>query len=405
MHSYLYAQAKFMVCECGAAYTLDRGDLQYEKKYKEVEYKPIVAIGSIVEHKGIKYRFTGFAVKKDAKYNFYWAEYTLFNPIVGYRFFSEYEGHWMFLAPTEKNFELQDQYQIEIKDDGLPFRLYSKYIAKPIVLAGEFHYDVSEESSMEVHEFINAPEIIIREVAKQSVQWLRGYYVEPGDIMAIFDADEVPLRNGIGVIQPQTFAMDFDTVLKISGLSLILFICIQCVFNINATNQRVLTFDAVVEDSTNAKAFVSPSFELKNGPKNLSYRLNSDVYNQWFETDVTLVNEKTGEDIDFEYGVEYYHGYTDGETWSEGNTKGDKLIEAVPSGKYHLLVTPIKDPTASIIRYNISLFSDVPTWWNLIKSMLLLAVIPLIQYFRGRNFEEKRWMDSDYSPFELENDE
>jgi len=43
---------------------------------------------------------------------------------------------------------------------------------------------------------------------------------------------------------------------------------------------------------------------------------------------------------------------------------------------------------------------NVTLWSNFWIILLLLAIFPALQYYRERNFEKRRWMNSDYSPYE-----
>ena len=74
-----------------------------------------------------------------------------------------------------------------------------------------------------------------------------------------------------------------------------------------------------------------------------------------------MINETTGEEIYANKDIEYYHGYTDGENWTEGNTTEEFNICGVAAGKYHLAITPMK-ATEDITKSNGSNSS------NLVKS-------------------------------------
>ena len=57
---------------------------------------------------------------------------------------------------------------------------------------------------------------------------------------------------------------------------------------------------------------------------------------------MALVNENNGEEVYASKDIEYYHGYTDGENWTEGSNSEDFNLCGVAAGKYHLTITPSK---------------------------------------------------------------
>jgi hypothetical protein len=121
------------------------------------------------------------------------------------------------------------------------------------------------------------------------------------------------------------------------------------------------------------------------------------VENSWLEAEITLVNEQTGAEQDLNLGVEYYYGYEDGESWSEGSRKSEEMLSAVPEGRYHLVIVPMK-PTETA-NFEVWVKRDIPTWSNFWIALGLIFLIPTYQQYRKDSFEKQRWMNSDYSPY------
>lgn len=391
-----HAQAKSCTCvKCGRLYDLRGGKLTYKKTFQN-PVKPFIPVGTVGKLDEIKWLVCGYAVKKDSKYGYFWREYTLFNPRHGYSYFSEYDGHWMYLMSmnTYPGFE-----KGEVKYNGATFYLYSKY--KPVLTyaEGEFPYDISDDSKLQIEEYINPPEILSHEYQRNQVEWLRGWYLQPAEVAEAFKCKTLPEPEGIGVIQPQTFSLNFKTTLWFTILAALILFGIQLLIESFSEQKMVFSRAGTVNDSTTNKMIVSSSFTLSGGKKNLVYWLFSDVDNSWMETQVQLVNEQTNEVFAFEHGVEFYHGY-DGGYWSEGKKTSEKILEAVPGGVYHLLITPVKNIKDASMRYEIKLVRDVPRWSNFWKALLVLAIFPVIQFYRTQNFEKQRWMHSDYTPFD-----
>lgn len=397
---YTQLQAKRCGCgSCGKYYRIERGELKLVHGKRGTETQPHIAIGSKGVVEDDNYIVTGYVVKKDQAYNYSWREYTLYNPTFGYIYLSEYNGHWMLLKPT--NFiSPVGVHDMEKTYNGETYKLYSKYRTKTVNAIGEFVNSPYEDEN-KCHEFINPPQILVHEFKKEETMWLHGEYLEPKEVQAIFGLADMPARSGVGVIQPVPMGMPFKDVLRLSAVAAIALFILQALFYSMAEDKVVYQYAGSLGDFERGK-IVSPSFDLTQASKNVEVIVTGDVNNNWFEADLTLINEKTDEDLDLEMGVEYYQGYTDGESWSEGSRKAAKIIDAVPAGRYHLLITPVKDALYSYIHYTIEIRRDVPIWGNFLFGIFLLALLPIIQYFRERSFETSRWMDSNYSPYDTE---
>ena len=159
---------------------------------------------------------------------------------------------------------------------------------------------------------------------------------------------------------------------------------------------------------------VTRPFELKGRTSNLVIRLQTDLNNRWAYFDMALINEETREARIFSQTVSYYHGYSGGESWREGNRTEDVTVPSVPSGTYILRIEPqtgtgntpenlsAKGSNAGqpVLRYKILLTRDVPSWGYMWFLMIILAFYPILILIRCGSFEQKRWMESDHPPGE-----
>jgi hypothetical protein len=83
------------------------------------------------------------------------------------------------------------------------------------------------------------------------------------------------------------------------------------------TNKSVFEQEINFADVRN-KEMVSKSFDLSGGSAPLKVEVYSNVDNSWANVGLGLVNEKTNEIVYASKDIEEYHGYEDGENWSEG---------------------------------------------------------------------------------------
>jgi hypothetical protein len=70
--------------------------------------------------------------------------------------------------------------------------------------------------------------------------------------------------------------------------------------------------------------------------------LYSNVDNSWANVELSLINEKTNETEYTSKDIEEYHGYEDGESWSEGSKNEEFNFCGVAPGKYHFTISAQK---------------------------------------------------------------
>ena len=91
------------------------------------------------------YEVMGFVVKRENKYRYMWREYLLFNPLLGYAFLSEYDGHWNVIWPIEENprsSTVDDDFHYTHEGQQHYFKLFQKYRSEVVYAQGELFFDV-----------------------------------------------------------------------------------------------------------------------------------------------------------------------------------------------------------------------------------------------------------------------
>ncbi|MBL0133741.1 MAG: hypothetical protein IPP79_06935 [Chitinophagaceae bacterium] len=160
------------------------------------------------------------------------------------------------------------------------------------------------------------------------------------------------------------------------------------------------------KDTSNQLSFATQKFRLDKFRSNLEIELFAPVDNSWMEIGATLVNTDNGKEYTLEKGVEYYHGYTDGETWSEGSKTEQAYFTGLPSGNYLLEAVVSRESTSgSVNDFTVKVTYDVANDRNLYISILILLVVALIKYYLTQSWEKERWSNSPYNPNPLNEDD
>jgi Domain of unknown function (DUF4178) len=392
----------FVCPSCKSLYKFDKeGLLQAERQFN----RNIPHVGLLVGQEGIikgtAYTVTGILTKK-AYGSYYWAEYMLYDNTGKVIYLSESSGHWILLHEIEDAYDVKNHPRFLMYDD-MRFNLYEYSDPEIASAQGFFDFEIPKKT-VHMVEYINPPYIVSIEEMNGVETTFYGEHLSKSDVKKAFSRPYpqayIPERSGVGIVQPFLINL-WDTAIVFCVVSLLIF-CSHWLIYSNQSEKTVFS-KKLTFDQYNNKDVVSSSFVLEGGSAPLSIKVFSAVDNSWANIQVALIDEKNGDEVYANKDVEHYHGYTDGESWSEGNTSEDFNICGVSAGKYHLVITPQKAPED--YQNNIMIVSAVwnePSSRNIWMTILFMFLIMVALYFLSNNFEKKRWADSNYSPYDYE---
>jgi len=404
-----HQQAMAFACgSCHGYFVYDlpgRKVFKFKKKFDQV-IEPSIPLNAKGRIHGVMYEVVGFMQKRQIGTQYDWREYVLFNPYEGYASLSEYNGHWNIIFPiNDYPRENITNYRRVVDYRNTDFQLYNKYQATVKFAKGEFPSNVFEEKNTYVNEYIAPPFMLIRERNEDEVRWYLAEMISDSDLKSAFGSDiTLPERTGVGATQLMKFASSMRTQYLVTLVFIGLILAIQLVFNTLATDQKIMqnTYSPANVTDPKEKAIVTPEFELTGGTSAIQFDVDAPLDNDWFDLDIELINHTTGERFEAAKSLEFYSGYDDG-YWSEGS-KGDYIVvSSVPDGTYHLNLYPQwSDKGGSNKSFQLTLFRNVAVWSNFYIILVLACIVPAIQFLRSKYFEGRRWMESDFSPFDTD---
>jgi len=409
-------QGKSITFVCGSCQAIvDKGNKAAEVVSKAKAAKthdPAIPLSSRGKLKGTEWEVVGFVVRSDESEKWFWREYLIFNPTRGFRWLVESDGHWNFVTTIhEKPKGRGDTMSVLGKN-------YQRFVVgKAIVqfVLGEFYWRVRVGETVDAADYVCPPEMLSRESSAGEVIWSIGEYVDAEMVRQAFMVKSAfPSQIGISPNQPSGLSSSLVGLISIWAAFLSVVTLGQCHFVARAKNEQIFRADFVSKAAATPEPtkIVTPSFFASGGESNLELIVEAPVDNSWFELGVDLVNEGTGDSIELEQGVEYYHGRDSDGSWSEGSRSASTLLSRIPDGNYHLILEP-KMPTTVVyggtvppleLPFTVGVRRDVPMWFNYFLSLVLLSVMPLLVWWRSRSFEVERWSTSDYSPYEGDDD-
>lgn len=388
----------FACPQCQWLYSADEnGSLKYTgRKYKhEITFEKSLRIGQKGTLNGTGYTVSGILVKS-AYANFYWTEYMLQDAAGNFRYLSEGDGHWIFLEPIDKKYSVTHTSTF-LTHEGMKMRLYDRCKAEIVGAKGFFDFSIAPQN-IALTEFIRPPYVISIEQGSGENATFFGEHISRKTVKEAFGAVELREKLGVGLVQP--FLIDLRNLAIVFCVTAIAILVTHMAVYSGRTSKTVTETIFTIGESNN-KEYVSRPFTLQGGSAPLTIEILSDIDNSWLTVQVALVNESTSEEIYADQDVEYYHGYEGGESWSEGQKGETMQFCGVPEGTYHLLVTPMwAAENGSNNSMVVRAIWNQPSMWNAWFSIGAMGVLWTLTFFFNKNFEKRRWSDSDYSPYE-----
>ncbi len=399
----LRAAGQSVTAVCGScAAIIDSSNENYkviEQASKKGRREQVIPLGQRGKLHGTLWEVIGYVERTDGTAVYAWSEYLLFNPLKGFRWLTEFDGHWNYVITTKSQPKKENIGRKAANYLNKDYYLFHRGIAKVVYVIGEFYWQVKQGETVQVEDYVSPPEILSSEKSDTEVIWSLGQYIEPNDVKSAFQIMRpMPSQSSVAPNQPSTATHTIREVAKYWVLFLVIICALQLALVMLSKNQTVYSGTFNFSPTDTEKTKVSPQFELAHGTSNVEILLRAPIENSWFEVQGDLVNDDNGETIEFEQGVEYYVGYDSDGLWSEGSRQNSRILSSIPDGKYHLNLEATNGHAADI-SYNIVIQRDVLTWSNFLWSLLLISIYPLFVWWRSRSFEVDRWSQSDFSPY------
>jgi len=407
-----FTQAVTVVCDsCHSILDAQDPQLKILQQFKKAtgEDPPLIPLGSRGKIRGTAYEAVGFQRRtiqvEGVPYS--WHEYVLFNPYKGFRYLTEYNGHWNDTAslralPTLNSYAGQ----VSVAYLGETYRHFQTAQASTTFVLGEFPWQVRVGETNEVTDYVSPPRVLSSERSGNEVTWSMGEYIAGRDIWKAFAMPgDPPVPIGVYENQPSPFSTNTKAIWTIFGAFAIFLLIMMVGFASSARDEQAFQGAYIFDTSARGEAsFVTDPFELQGRTSTLELSTTTNVDNSWIYLNYALINQDTGQAYDFGREVSYYHGYDSDGSWTEGSRSDSVAIPSVPPGTYFLRVEPESDSGHGTIHYEITAKRDVPQFSFFGIALLALLVPAALITWRSINFEHLRWAESDHAPMESSTD-
>ena len=298
----------------------------------KIKVQPLIPLGSRGKLRGEIFEVIGYmrrAITVEGV-DYEWSEYLLFNPYKGFRWLSEYNGHWNYIKTTTNIPKRQSGGAYNYL--GQSFLHFQTAEARVSYVLGEFYWRVQVGEICEVADFVSPPLILSMERSETEVTWSIGEYIEPETLWEAFQLKtSIPPKIGIALNQPSKLVGLSPQLWKWWGVFFLVALLLQAIFLLLSANKLIFQDAFAFHLADKEKARITSVFELTGRPSNVVIRSKATVDNSWIYLNLALINEETGNGYDFGREISYYHGRDGGESWSEGSASDEAVLPSVPA--------------------------------------------------------------------------
>lgn len=279
--------------------------------------------------------------------------------------------------------------------DGRQYRHFQTSVPVTTAVYGEFPWIAKVGDSARMRDFICPPYLLSQEVTAKESVWSAGEYLEPEEVWAAFALPGAPpVKFGVGPAQPNPWDSVLPGIWRNFGLAAAACVGLYVLMVMTAFGNTVYDGSYSVTAADLERSRVGEIFEVKGRTSNLQFYIETNLDGHWAYVSMALVDADTDVAYDFGRNLSYYHGYEDGESWSEGSGRETFYVPSVPSGRYYLRVEPETDSPQ--LNFRIIVKRDVPLTRLPLIALVLLLLPAVWAGMRQGVFENTRWMESDH---------
>ena len=385
---------------CSSLLDVNEGKLTYLRSLAPPPDAPdfVAPIGAEGTFPGdVKFKIIGATVRSvtfdGVKY--FWHEYLLYNPTIGFRWLVHSDNHWNFVEPVNAADIGQGNVFTSgstVDYNGRKFKIFQDAPATVEYVKGEFYWRVEQGETVRAVDYVSAPMMLSQEISANEINWSAGTYMTNDEVEKAFGISGLPRPWSVGPNQPFTGQFYYTWgALPLLGLLVVALFMIP----FTGMTNTVLSETITLPPSAAPQVQFSQPFDIKAN-RNIRISASAPVNNSAADLDVDLINDQSQEIESVSIPISYYQGVEDGESWSEGSSANDATLSSLPAGKYTLRVEGTTENVPAPLPITLKVEQNVNRGVNFCCALLILAIVPILGLFRKFSFERSRWRDSEF---------
>src|SRR5215203_5996269 len=198
---------------CGSLLDASRGKLRYLKTLERKGWGQSIPLGGTAEFEGQTLTVIGYMVRsvEFEGVRYFWQEYLLYNPAVGFRWLVESDGHWSYVTAVPPG-EVSEAGSTA-RHGGRSFKAFQDAVARVEYVEGEFYWKVEAGEQARATDYVNAPLMLSKEIpvasnrhgggqiSAEEINWSLGAYTPVREIEKKFGVD-LPSPKTVAPNQP-----------------------------------------------------------------------------------------------------------------------------------------------------------------------------------------------------------
>lgn len=172
---------------CNSLLDVDRGNLHYLRTLEQTK-EPRFPLGASALFDGVSLTLVGFMVRGcmvEGQW-YYWEEYLLYAPEVGFRWLVNGEGGWFFVEPVAPG-DVEQAGPTKVRYQQKGFQLKESVLAVVDYVRGEFYWKVEVGEQTTTADYVSREETLSMERSEGEVNWSFGRRVDPAALDRAFD--------------------------------------------------------------------------------------------------------------------------------------------------------------------------------------------------------------------------
>ena len=387
---------------CSSLLDVNQGNLKFLKSLKPspapMDFTLSIGVAGTIN--GTQLKIIG-AVTRSVTIDgvkYFWNEYLLYNPTLGFRWLVESDNHWNFVEPVNPaEIQIVQGLRPSVNYNGKKYRIFQDAPATVEYVKGEFYWRVEQGETVRATDFVKAPLMLSQEQSQNEINWSLGRYLTVDEIEKAFNIENLPKPHSVAPNQP--FKGSFYYTWGLLPLLLLIVVAVFMIPLSGGFKSTVLAQEIVLPAQTSQTApqtIFSQPFDIKGNRNVRITAVAPNVQNSWVALEADLVNEANNDVDSVPINIEYYTGTDSDGSWTEGSKNEDATMSALPAGKYLLRIQGTWEKWQEPQQIHVKVEQNVMRGVNFICAFIVLALFPILALFRKIAFESKKWNESMY---------
>ena len=387
---------------CNSLLDVNQGNLSFLKSLKtDTQFTfalPIGAKGAFANlANAAEFEIVG-AIARSVTYEgtkYFWQEYLLYNPHVGFRWLVDSEQHWNFVEPVNvadvQGFQAGGTFPTSVEFNGKTFEYYQGAAATVEYVQGEFYWRVEQGETVQTADYIAPPQMLSVEATANEINWSLGTYLKKDEIERTFGVSDISAAYTVAPNQPYErngLIRAGFIVLGIFTLAWLITQPFQSTEGKRGGTSLSYILSSLPTADSNVDFYTEPFFLEQDISATVSISSELD-YERWSEFDTELLPKDDSLPIT-------NSSVANSSTEVFGTSSSSKSITVQGDGEYQLHFKgkwedwqkPLK------VRIIVGQYKSRDSSGGCFL-FILFALLPIILLISKYSFEVKRWSNSD----------